>query len=257
MSEKIRIQKYLAMHGAASRRGAELTGVDRYQPAPYTLDPLYFVANLRPVVWHTLDSTEEMMYSSAEKALIRSTDFSQATSEVLQSSVISDREGDETYSTRLRYRIDEHNSFLFDLQFNIRPDRIRIDYSITPEFESLSWVPVYGVAWAPRGLKGLRYVGLGPQDAYPNKCAAPTFGLWPYDSGVKQVRSILCDLWEGTSRIDTDGYLEVDPARPEEVMILGGVVSRPEKGRKAVAPFPLLRTAEDAPFRGSFTLTVN
>ena len=56
--------------------------------------------------------------------------------------------------------------------------------------------------------------------------------------------------------IEGASYLEQDPSRPDEVMLYGDVVSRPEKGRKAVDPFPQLRTKEDAPFTGSFTITI-
>ena len=237
-----------------TRRSVELQTPVRRKASELSFDPLTFLNSLRPVVWHSLDRTEGLMYSREERAVIDTTDFSRAVEEIL---VTEDRStgGTEKYYLRSRWTIDANNSFLYEMECTLTPTQVHIDYTITPELQ-LSWIPCYGIAFQPRGMKGLRYVGLGPQDAWPNKKTAPTFGLWTYESGVKAVREVLVDLWEGTMCIEGANYLELDPSRPDEVMVFGNVVSRPEKGRKAVAPFPLLRTAEDAPFRGSLTFTI-
>ena len=238
-----------------TRRSVELLTPRRRPASELSFDPLAFLGSLHPVVWHPLDRTEGLMYSKEERKRVDATDFGSATEEILAT---EDRSagGVEKYYQCSRWTIDAHNSFLYEMEYTLSPTQIHIDYTITPELE-LSWIPCYGVAFRPRGIKGLRYVGLGPQDAWPNKQAAPTFGLWTYGGGVKAVRDVLIDLWEGTMCIEGGHYLEQDPSRPDEVMIYGDVVSRPEKGRKAVAPFPLLRTEEDAPFHGSFTITIN
>ena len=237
-----------------SRRSIELQTRDRYTAAPLSIDPLSFVKSLRPVVWHKLDLTETGMFTRDERTTIETMDFDGATQEILASENRS-ADGNEKYYMKACWTIDADNRFFFETECTFSPTQIHVNYTITPELK-LSWIPCYGVELHPQGLKGVRYVGLGPQDAWPNKQAAPTFGLWTYNGGVKAVSSILLDIPEGTMRIITDGYLEMDPDRPDSVLCMEEVVSRPDKVRKAVAPFPLLRNEEDAPFTGSFTVTI-
>ncbi|MCR4824325.1 MAG: glycoside hydrolase family 2 [Bacteroidales bacterium] len=241
-----------------TRRSIELETDRHYQPEALMeyFDPLALIASLRPVIWHTPDRMESLLYAWSDEELHEQADFGKLTLEAILASEDRSTDTVEKYYTKSLYRIDGDNRLIYEMEYTFSPDCIHVDYTITPE-TGLEWVPVWGLAFRPRGLKGLRYVGLGPQDAWPNKRSAPTFGLWTYPgSGVKAARSVLLDLWQGTLRIDGMHYLEVDPARPDEILLLGEVVSRPEKGRKAAAPFPLLRTKDDSPFQGNITITL-
>lgn len=240
-----------------TRRSVELQTPDRYVPGDINglYDPLAVLSDLHPVIWHTPDRMEGLLYAWGHNESYDRVDFSQAAGETLASEFLGTDGEVEKYYSKVRYRINEDNAFDYEMTFSITPTAIHVDYTITPDVQ-IGWLPCYGLAYRPRGLKGLRYVGLGPQDAWPNKRSAPTFGLWDYEGGVKAARTVLLDLWQGTMRIDGVQYVEVDPAHPEEVLLLGEVLSRPEKGRKAVDPFPQLRTTEDAPFTGSITITI-
>ena len=137
----------------------------------------------------------------------------------------------EKYYSKSRFRLDGGGSFLYELEYVIAPTQIRADYTITPE-SGMDAIPYYGIAYRPRGLRSLRYVGSGDP------------GALIYEDGTVPARSVLLDLWQGTMYIDGGHYLAVDPARPEEVMILGGVASGDGK---------VLRKG---PFRGHFTITL-
>ena len=240
-----------------TRRSVELKTRDRYEPGDINglYDPLAVLSDIRPVIWHTPDRMEGLLYSWGKQEPFDDRSFDDMHVEILAS---EDRStpSQEKYYSKARYTIDADNRFDYEMEYTITPTQIHVDYTITLDVQ-IGWLPCYGVAYRPRGMKGLRYVGLGPQDAWPNKRSAPTFGLWTYDGGgVKAARTVLIDLWQGTMRVDGVQYVEIDPAHPDEVLLLGEVLSRPEKGRKAVDPFPQLRTSEDAPFTGSFTITI-
>lgn len=241
-----------------TRPGLQQTGTaDKF-------DSESLISRLRPVIWHRLDDTESSMYTSQERKLADSINFdSYRTEQISKSERIED--GERIISVRNRYTIDDHDSFTGDFEFRIGSGKIAVRYSLAPDVR-LSWIPVYGMAYRADGIHDIEYVGLGPEDAYPNKNSAPIFGLWKYSGGIKSARSILVRLDDGTVRIDcradsaaesSGGYIEVNPDRPSEILIIKEVVSRPEKGRKAVAPFPLNRTKEDSPFNGEFTITIN
>ena len=189
-----------------ARRCEELAAADKYVPSDINdlNDPLTVISDIHPVL--------SQDFNPAEEQILASEDHSAG--------------GEEKYYSKTRYRSGTAGSFLYEMEYTIAPTAIHVDYTITPEEDAgQGWGPLYGIAYKPRGLRGLRYVGLNP-----------AFGLWTYDGGIKEARSVLIDLWQGTMRIDGGQFVEVDPARPEEVLIL--------------------REAAAAPFSGSFTITI-
>ena len=94
-------------------------------------------------------------------------------------------------------------------------------------------------------------------DCYPNKDAAAYFGLWTYKEGIRKAEKTYCELWEGSFEIQSDCYIRIENIQnSNRLLICPEVVSRPEKGRKAASPFPLLRCREDAPFCGSMVISL-
>lgn len=250
------ILKFLREDGSEiTRRSIELTTNGRYVAEDYTryIDPLTIMSSLRPVIWHKLDDTEKSMYSKDERRLLSSLNLGKYE---MQNISGDDRTegGVDIYDSKIKFVIDSLNSFIGDFEFRVTDREIAVKYSLEPHVQ-LSWIPVYGMAFNIEGLKDLKWVGPGPQNAYPNKRSAPIFGLWDYTSGIKATDTILCNIWEGILRIDSQGYMEVDADNPNTILILEEVVSRPEKGRKAVEPFPLLKTDTGKPFEGSFTIS--
>ncbi len=227
----------------------ERTGKTKDFTKAYDIEKL--VKSLRPVVWHKLDDTEELLYRGGEEKDIYSTlDFDSSEAQILSESN-AEENGEDVYRAKVRYVVNPENNFVADIAVRLGKEGARVEYSLEPHLQ-LGWIPVYGMAFAPDRKGGVSYVGDGPWDSYPNKCRAAVFGLWDYDGGFRQARTVYCPSKAGTLEIELDGYLEINDKG--EMLLLGGVVSRPEKGRKAVSPFPLLRTEEDAPYRGAFTM---
>lgn len=197
---------FLRPDGSEITRSCEEIGADvKYTPSDiYELyDPLAVLSDFHPVLAQDPDPAEERILASEDRS----------------------QGGAETYYSKTRYRTGAGAAFLYEMEYTFSPTAIHVDYTITPEESGGQWGPLYGVAYRPRGLKGLRYVGHNPD-----------FGLWTYDGGRKTARSVLLDLWQGTMRIDGGQYLEVNPADPDVVRIL--------------------MEADATPFSGSFTVTL-
>lgn len=216
---------------AVSRRSIELETPDRYRPVNLTeyFDPLALLAAVRPIIRYASDRQDGQPgpdFDRAEEVLVASEDHSTPST--------------EKYYSKSLFSFDDGKRLYFEMEYTIAPERILIDYIITPE-PGMEGISAWGVSYRPRGLKGLRYVGLGAQDAGP-----ATFGLWTYDgSGAKAARCVLLDLWQGTMRIDGVGFVELDPAHPEEVLLLGEAAGRPGQSLEA-----------DVPFRGSLDFSL-
>lgn len=108
---------------------------------------------------------------------------------------------------------------------------MEISYIMTPHITA-KYLPVIGMAVKTQPLQ---WLGLGPQDAYPNKQAAPIMGL--YDarlwSGTRAARWIDTGLGRITitPQTGTYGFIDRDKTDSPEIRILSHVLGRSEKGR--------------------------
>ena len=157
---------------------------------PFTFDPLVLLQSLQPVL--------EPVHAALP-----------VRQEALASEDLSTRRQDR-YRTQVRYFLPEGRTLVLEMDFAISPTLITLDYTVTPEQDTDDPPACYGLAFRPRGLKGIRY---------EKRAGAPE----PYTSGAPATKSILLDLWEGTMRIAGDAFLTQDPAFPDEVFILGGI----------------------------------
>lgn len=169
------------------------------------IDPLVLVSGLQPVF---CDEAGRNDYAIGEILLTedRSTDSR------------------ETYYQQCLCTAGPGRRLVLEMEYTIAPERIRIDYTLTPEGDP-GQPSEWGLAYKPRGLKGLRYIGRGRQH-----------GARTYAGGLQAARRALLDLWQGTLHVDGVHFIEADPASPEEVLFL-------ERG--------------SAPFRGSLTFTLH
>ena len=222
-------------------------------PVNSEVDLRDIVSSLRPFIWHNLDDTEQMMYSKEERPVIRSVNFNSFSVQSLRNEELIEGR-DTVLNIENRYIIDSLNSFTASYEIRLRGNEARIDYSILPELQ-LSWIPCYGLSLPSDQFKSIEYAGLGDMDCYPNKDAAAYFGLWTYKEGIRKAEKTYCELWEGSFEIQADCYIRIENIQnSNRLLICPEVVSRPEKGRKAIEPFPLLRCGEDAPFSGSMVI---
>ena len=63
---------------------------------------------------------------------------------------------------------------------------LRVSYSVRPRVE-MPWLPEIGMELeTAAGLDNLRWLGLGPLDAYPNEKSAPILGVYPARRSERQ-----------------------------------------------------------------------
>jgi beta-galactosidase len=110
------------------------------------------------------------------------------------------------------------------------------------------------------GLDKLRWLGLGPLDAYPNEKTAPILGVYAGSAGSDAVKGNKAIRWaELTSdqgvgvRVASSPYIRLEG---RALRVLSSVAGRPEKGRRPEAPEYRLDTGPSAAFQGGFSLAL-
>ena len=218
------------------------------------------ITGLRPTIWRSLDTSEQIVVGRADGH--GAVDLNHYEASISAWDIDEDAERVAIHA-KVNYSIDEKNKFTVDYDYSVgRDGRLRIRYAILTHV-SVPCVPIVGMSLdsAPE-LRSVRWFGLGPGDAYPNKRSAPILGVWDTVStdeagaGTKAMRWVERADSSGGFRIENDGYLEIDPSNPLNMRILSGVLGRPEKGRKADESVPQLETNTDQPFVGEFIISL-
>lgn len=226
-----------------------------------TVNGVPLITGLRPVIWRRLDPSETSVIG--RENVRHAPDLNKHTQSVATWDL---REGIDrvTIRAQIKYTVDAQNSFAVNYDYSVEADgRLNVRYEIVTRV-SVPTLPVVGmtIESAPE-LKQLRWLGLGPYDAFPNKQAAPILGVWggaagtPDVVGTKRMRWVERTGNAGGFRTLSDGYLEHDSSTPHSMRILTGVLSRPEKGRKADDSFPQLRSDAGEAFVGELSIVLH
>lgn len=218
------------------------------------------ITDLRPVIWRELDTSE--VFVIGEAAAEEAADLNQY-EPVATAWALRETEEGVTISAEVDYVVDARNRFAATYRYSVARDGdLRLQYKILPDVVVPS-VPVVGMAIeSVPELDQLRWFGLGPHDAYPNKRSAPILGVWDGGSagleavGTKAMRWLERTGSPGGFRVTGVGYFERGLDDPRSVRILSGVLGRPEKRRKADESIPPLRTETGEPFIGELTLSL-
>ena len=131
-----------------------------------------------------------------------------------------------------------------------------VHYQLEPKVE-IAWLPVVGMNInMASNFDQIHWLGLGPYDAYPNKQAAPIFGMWTWngDSGTKSTRWVECKINNTYLRITNNSYIELQNSVSNKISILTNVYARPEKQRHADNSFPELRA--NRIYTGQFNISL-
>ncbi|MBW4888985.1 hypothetical protein KXQ82_04635 [Mucilaginibacter sp. HMF5004] len=215
------------------------------------------VTDLRPVIWHKPDRSEMSVIGKADAK--DAADLNKFTQSVVSWDV---QQGQSAVmiNAKVDYVVDSKDQFTTTCNYTITADgKMKVKYQIATKV-AVSCVPVVGMAAQFSGdLDRLRWLGLGPYSAYPNKRSAPILGVWGGAANGAEVAGTKAMRWAeqsgsaGIVRVTNDGYLEHDSAKPGSLSILSGVLGRPEKGRKADDSVPQLLTNGE-PLTGEFTI---
>lgn len=189
------------------------------------------IDGLRPTIWHRLNEGDQIIKNRDFK---KGTDPEVFTAEV-RSMDVSNQGKSIVIRSSVAYRIDENNSFTADYVSTIdEMGRLTIDYTIRPQVQ-MTYLPVVGMAVKMTSADDMQqWLGLGPDDAYPNKKAGCILGVWDARklTGTRQARWLMLRNASGQqTRIIANGYIDRDNESSKEVRILSQVLGRAEKGR--------------------------
>lgn len=216
------------------------------------------ITGLRPALWRKLDPSETSVIGRAN--VREAADLNKCTPSVTMWEL---KESDDRVAIRAKvdYAVNAQNSFTATYDYTVGFDGLLdVHYEFVTKV-SVPSLPVVGMTVdAVPELNQVRWLGLGPYDAYPNKRSAPILGVWGGAAGSADVTGTKAMRWvervglPGGFRVSCDGYLENDSSSPTSMRVLSGVLSRPEKGRKADETFPLLKTDTGEPFIGALSI---
>jgi beta-galactosidase len=158
------------------------------------------------------------------------------------------------------HTVNEKNSFSVTYAYRIGHDGVmRVNYTVRPRVE-FAWLPEIGMEFeTTAGLDNLRWLGLGPLDAYPNEKTASILGVYAgrTDSetakGMKAIRWAELTSAQGSGfRVEGAPYIRLEG---HNLRVLPSVTGRSEKGRRPEAAEYRLDTGPSAVFQGSFSVT--
>jgi beta-galactosidase len=157
--------------------------------------------------------------------------------------------------------VDPKNRFTVSYRYSVHADgNLAIHYSVQPQVQA-TWLPFVGltIQTAPE-LTHLRWLGLGPLDAYPNENVATILGVWSGTLGSGDATGMKATRWAELTeasgsglRINGAPYIRV--AGPSGIQALSSVAGRPSKRVRAEDPEQRLDTHKDASFEGQFSIS--
>ncbi|HWB85083.1 MAG TPA: glycoside hydrolase family 2 TIM barrel-domain containing protein [Bryobacteraceae bacterium] len=163
---------------------------------------------------------------------------------------------------RANHVIDAKNHFQVSYTYSIGRDGVlSIHYSVKPQVEA-EWLPLVGVTLrTPPALTHLRWLGLGPLDAYPNEKAAAIFGVWSGDLGGPTATGVKATRWaelSGTSGVvlKIEGCPYIRAGEGSGLQALSAVVGRSAKTRRPENPEDRLDTTAGSSFDGGFRVSL-
>lgn len=220
------------------------------------------VTGLRPTIWRPYNPNEDYVLKRAD-AQAQLPDLNAYKASVTDWTVTPGADG-ATIKATVTYAVDAKNRFQVAYDYTVGADGgLSVHYVVTPEVIA-PWLPYVGMtATTAPELKRMRWLGLGPYDAYPNEKAASYLGVWSGEAGSAAVAGTKATRWidvtDASGRglhIVNDGYLGADPDKPGALRILSAVVGRPTKFSLAEDPAQQLKVTPGASFAGQFTLSL-
>jgi len=158
------------------------------------------------------------------------------------------------------YGVNEKNSFSVAYTYRVgHVGALRVEYTVKPRVE-FAWLPEIGMEFeTPAGFENLRWLGLGPLDAYPNEKTAPILGVYAGRTGSDTAKGMKAVRWAELTSAEQGSGFRVEGApyirlEGRNLRVLTSVVGRSEKGRRPEAPEYRLDTGASAVFEGAFSV---
>ncbi len=210
------------------------------------------ITGLRPTIWRPFNKNEEYVVKADVRAQVPDLNAYKAS----VSSWTATPDG--TIKAVVNYAIDAKNHFQVAYDYAVGTDgSLTVKYVVTPEVTAPTLPFVGMTATTAPELKKLRWLGLGPYDAFPNEKTATYLGVWPGEAGTKATRWI--DVTDASGKglhVVNDGYMGTDADKPGTLRILSSVAGRPTKFGIAEEPAHQLKVTQGVSFSGQFSLNV-
>ena len=215
-------------------------------------------------LWRPLSLSEIFLYRRVPPQRPMPPDLDQYKTDVKRWNV-SESKGGVRIEAEADHRVDEKNWFTARYVYLIDPDRsLHVEYSITAQAE-LGWVPEVGMEFeVPAELNRLRWLGLGPLDAYPNEKTATVFGLWSELAGSDGAQGAKAEVrWaelfdaKGTGlHVTGSPFIRLDGGgrKPARLRLLSAVAGRAAKFNPPERPEYRLDVFPGRTFTGRFEI---
>jgi beta-galactosidase len=257
-----------------SKRGSKTlvsAGLARYefdshtaQLASATWANRLLINGAHPTVWRPLGLSEVFLYRHVPPQKPMPPDLDQYKTNVKRWKVSEGKAG-VRIEAEADHRVDEKNWFTARYVYLIDSDgSLRVEYTITPQVE-LGWVPQVGMEFEVAAeFNTLRWLGLGPLDAYPNEKAAAIFGVWSQRAGNSESHGVkaevtwaeLLDAKGAGLRVTSSPFIRLDGdgTKPGRLQLLSAVAGRAAKFNPPERPEYRLEVFPGRAFTGGFKI---
>ena len=215
----------------------------------------------RPTIWRAPNEEELAIYHRAGPIEAELPDLNHYSTQVKSWKVTQNGDGVTIDATAV-YEVNAHNAFTAEYQYRVLQNgSLSIRYAFRPAIQA-PWIPEAGMLLEGRSdLDTLRWLGLGPLDAYPNLKMAAIFGLWNGKAGSEAAQGTkagvrwaeVLDSSKTGFRVAGSDYVRLESAG--RLRVLGAVEGRPSKFRRPDPPDSRLDITPDTVIRGSLVLT--
>lgn len=189
-----------------------------------------FPIGLRPTIWHKINEGDQIIRGKidGEKYHLR----------IINTQKQEQKDG-YIVKTEAICEINDSNSVYGTYTFTVSTQKgtMDVDYNITPSITSGKYIPLVGMAIK---AKPQQWLGLGPDEAYPNKKAAEILGVWDATplQGTRAAQWVDTDNYRitflnsgATYGFGYAGYIDRDSSDSNEFRLCSHILGRSEKGR--------------------------
>lgn len=213
------------------------------------------ISDVKPTIWRALNHTEMLKQKDDFVDLNKFTP-------TVNSFKVDTSNGKVSIHADVNYVVDAKNSFAVAYDYDVNPTgKLDVRYSVMPKVQA-KWLPHVGMDMqTSKDLGNMRWMGLGPMNAYPNMKTASILGVYSIklsdtsEDAMKAIRWVDLTGDAGAAvRLKFHGYLSYRQAEPGHVLVLSSVVGRPNKRERAEEPEDRLDTDIGKPFVGAFSV---
>lgn len=225
-----------------------------------SLNGVPVITDIQTTIWRPLNSTEQIIVN-VEEGKRNLPDLNQYHT-VVSAWHVGETANELRIEAVADHIVDRDDHFVALYTYLIHRDGVlSIHYSIQPQVQA-KWLPFVGmtVRTAP-GMNHLRWLGLGPLDAYPNEKAAAILGVWSGELGSADIAGVKATRWAELTATSGIGFKLTDcPYIRLEggsgLQALTSVVGRPSKKQRPENPEQRLETNPGSSFVGEFSISL-